>query len=266
MSLELVPFERGRLTERDRRLVDLVSRCRLLSRDQIMRIAPFGSLTRANTRLALLVQERVLSRKLMPSYPGKGGAQALYFPGSDADSLGIDRDVLARQIRQVRRWDLRYVAHVLAANEALTAFIAALAGRTDAALLSFKTEPELRQALLNHALVPDGWISWIQSGRRFNAFMEVDLHNEGLTEWRMKVVHYLQYADAGLHAELFGYRSFRVLVIAKSVARQKNLRQIAQTGGRLFLFALLGDLSAQTVLGPAWLPTVGDVPIRLTEA
>ena len=253
-----------RLTERDRRLLDLVSRCRLLSRDQIMRTAPFSSLTRANTRLALLVQEGLLSRKLLPSYPGKGGAQALYFSGPKG--AGIDLIVLARRSRQVRRWDLRYVGHVLAANEVLTALIAALTAAGDASLLAFKTEPELRELLIDRALVPDGWIAWAQGGRRFNVFLEVDLHNEGLTEWRTKVVNYLGYADAGLHAELFGYRSFRVLVIAKSAARQANLRRIAQAAGPLFLFGQLAHVSLETVLGPAWLPAVGEAPIRLAEA
>jgi hypothetical protein len=258
--------DRLRLTDRDRQLVQLVSRCRLLSRDQVMRIAPFRSLTRANTRLALLVQERLLCRKLMPSYPGKGGAQALYFPGPAAETLGIERESLARQSRQVRRWDLRHTAHVLAANEVLTAFIAALRGREDAELLAFSTEPELRQAFVDRALVPDGWLSWAQGGKRFNSFLEVDLHHEGLTDWRTKILHYLEYADAGLHPELFGYRSFRVLVIAKSVARQNHLRRIAETGGRLFLFAHLGQVSADTVLGPRWLSALGTVAIPLAEA
>src|SRR5207244_3591664 len=73
------------LTERDRRIADLVYRYRLLSRDQLMKLAPFGSLTRANTRLAALVQAGLLSRKVVPVYPGKGGAQALYFLGRSAD-------------------------------------------------------------------------------------------------------------------------------------------------------------------------------------
>src|SRR5437762_2966220 len=51
------------LTERDRRLLDQVGRFRLVSRDQAMALAPFGSLTRANTRLARLVQARLLARK-----------------------------------------------------------------------------------------------------------------------------------------------------------------------------------------------------------
>jgi hypothetical protein len=72
------------LTERDHRLVALVARFRLLSRDQLMALAPFGSLTRANTRLAALVRMRALARKNVPVYPGHGSAQALYHLGRKA--------------------------------------------------------------------------------------------------------------------------------------------------------------------------------------
>jgi hypothetical protein len=262
----MTPSDGYRLTERDRRVVEWVSRFRLLNRDQLMQLAPFGSLTRANTRLAFLVRDRLLSRKLVPSYPGKGGAQALYFVGRQAEVVGISREALVRQMRQVRRWDLSYSAHVLAANALLTAFVAALKAHQSNALLSLKTEPELREALVNQPLVPDGWVSWVEADRRFNVFLEVDLHSEGLTEWRAKVLNYLRYLDAGLHAEVFGYRSFRVLVVCASMARQKHLREVAQSAGRLFLFAQMSAVSAQSVLCDVWTPSASSRAIRLAEA
>src|SRR5437879_2256053 len=156
------------VTERDHRLVKPISRFRLLTRDQVILLAPFGSLTRANTRLAGCVRAKLLSRKLMPMYVGNGSAQALYFLGIGSGTvLDGETGSVNQQVRQVSRWDLRQVEHVLAANQVLVDFIAALQHESGANLLSFHTEPELRQVFVNRSFVPDGWVSWTSGGRRF---------------------------------------------------------------------------------------------------
>src|SRR5207253_9649107 len=99
---------------------------------------------------------------------------------------------------------------------------------TYARLISFRTEPELRQMFSDRTLVPDGWIEFEHTSRRFNCFVEVDLHHEGLYEWRTKVLRYLEYAESNLHEERFGFRSFLVLVLAKSNERLRHLRQIGE--------------------------------------
>jgi hypothetical protein len=255
------------LTERDQRLLVFLYRFRLLSRDQIMALAGFGSLTRVNTRLAALVCARVLSRKMLPVYPGKGSAQALYFLGPRSSAfLEADSELVGRIVRQIARWELGQVEHVLAANQALVDATSAFATMPEARLLAFRTEPELRQLFSDRNLVPDGWIAFEYEGRRFNCFLEIDLHHEGLTEWRGKVLRYLEYAASGLHQECFGFRSFRVLVLAKSRARLKHLRQISEAAGRLFLFAEIAAVDARTILDPVWLSAAGDLRLRLTEA
>ncbi len=255
------------LTERDQRLVALLYRFRLLSRDQIMALSGFGSLTRVNTRLAALVLARVLSRKMLPVYPGKGSAQALYFLGSASRSfLDADAAVVGCQIRQISRWDLRQVEHVVAANQVLVGAISGLGQTPEARLLAFRTEPELRQVFLDRNLVPDGWIAFEYTGKRFNCFLEIDLHHEGLSEWRRKVLHYVEYAESGLHEERFGFRSFRVLVVAKSTPRLMHLRHISEPAGRMFLFSEISAVNARTMFDVMWLPASGDSRMRLTEA
>jgi hypothetical protein len=252
------------LTERDRRLVHYVSRFRLLSRDQLMALAPFGSLTRANTRLANLVRARLLSRKLVPVYPGNGSAQALYFLGRASGTvLNIGPETLNRQLRQASRWDLRQVEHVLAANQVIVDFVTGLPRAANAEPVSFQTEPELREVLGDRTFVSDGWFAWTAAGRRFNCFVEVDLHHEGLREWRAKVLRYMEYAESGVHQERFGFRAFRVCVMAKSTARLNNLRQIGETAGALFLFSQIGMVSAKNFFDPVWLRARGDTAIRL---
>src|SRR5213080_441218 len=159
------------VTERDRRLVKLVSRFRLLARDQVIVLAPFGSVTRANTRLAGCVRARLLSRKLMPMYGGNGSAQALYFLGMGSSAV-LDGETASvnQQVRQVSRWDLRQIEHILAANQVLVDFPAEFQHESGA-ILSFRTEPELRQVFFNRSFVPDGWVSWTSGGKRFNCFI-----------------------------------------------------------------------------------------------
>ena len=255
------------LTERDRRIADLVYRFRLLSRDQLMKLAPFGSLTRANTRLAALVRAGLLSRKMLPVYPGNGSAQALYFLGRAADAiLNLDKRSLAQQHRQISRWDVRQVEHVSAANGVLVDFLVSLGRSSTASLVAYQTEPELRQLFLDRSLVPDGWIAWTEQGKRFNCFLEVDLHHEGLSEWRDKVLRYLAYAESGAHEEHFGFRSFRVVVIAKSHARLERVRRVASQAGRLFVFAEMSKVTSENIPGKVWLSASGDGLIALTEA
>jgi hypothetical protein len=262
-----VQLSRTFVTGRDKRLIELVYRFRLLRRDQLMALAPFGSLTRANTRLAALVRARILSRKVLPIYPGKGSAQALYFLGRESGCVvSAAPELLGTQIRQVSRWDLRQVEHVVSANQVLIDALKAIECVPASTIAAFHTEPELRQLFSDRTLVPDGWFAWTELGKRFNCFLEIDLHHEGLREWREKVLRYLEYSESGLHAERLGFRSFRVLVLAKSEARLRHLRQIGGEAGRMFLFGEIGKVDAGNFFGPTWLRADGEIRVRLTEA
>lgn len=238
------------LTERDMRMLVLLYRFRLLNRDQLMAIAPFQSLTRANTRLGALVRAGLLSRKPIPIVPGNGSAQAVYSlgPGSSA-FLKVDPSEVRRRARQVRRWDLGQVEHVLAANEVLVRLGEAIRKSQHLSLISFHTETELRQAFSGRALVPDGWIAWHDAGLPVNWFFELDLHHEGLTEWRGKLLRYLNYASSGLHKESFGFDSFAVLVVTKTVKRLQSICRLAEPVADFFRFATID--SVRHVITPA---------------
>lgn len=231
-----------------------------------MALAHFNSLTRANTRLAKLVKAKLLARKQTPVVPGHGGAQALYHltPGSAA-ALNADPATIISQSRQASRWDLRQIEHVITANQVLVDFLSAVDPLLpETQMLSFRTEPELRRAFLGQPLVPDGWFAWVEKGRRFNCFVEVDLAHEGLIQWRKKTLDYLTYAESGLHQEIFSFRSFRVLVLAEGGRRLENLRRTSEHADRLFLFAQLQEITPQTILGAAWLPVRGSDRTSLT--
>jgi len=115
-------------------------------------------------------------------------------------------------------------------------------------------------------LVPDGWFAWTHGDKRFDCFIEIDLHHEGLSEWRAKVLRYVEYAESGLHQERFGFRAFRTCALAKSAARLNNLRSISETAGGLFLFGAIGAVTAANFFDAVWCRARGQTPIRLVEA
>jgi len=247
----------------------MLERFRLLSRDQLMTLAGFGSITRVNTRLALMVKTGLLRRKQMPVYPGGGSSQALYFLGPrSAEVLATDRRVLTSQMRHSARAELRQVEHTLAANQVIVEFVASLKDRgpTGTGMIAFRTELELRRIFSDRRPVPDAWVSWRCDELRFNAFCEIDLGSEGLMEWRQKVLSYLDYAESGLHRERFGFGSFRVLVLARSQARLANLRRVAESAGRLFLFGTLSAIGRQNLFEPVWLRAMGQELVALRDA
>ena len=255
------------LNDRDRRILSFIARFRLLSRDQLMMLAPFNSLTRANTRLAALVRLHLLTRKSLPVYPGNGSAQSLYYLGRKAaQCIPVDGQAFAAQVRQISRWESRQIDHVLAANGVIVTFIKALKCEDNFNLQAFYSEPELRQVFLNRDFVPDGWLAWVAAGRRFNCFLEVDLHHEGLNKWRKKADAYLRYVDSDMHEQCFGFRAFRVLVLAKSTARLQNLRRTVSHCQKMFLFADLNRINTANILGRSWLPGENIDPISLIEA
>src|SRR5262245_43889946 len=89
------------LTERDRRVLELVGRFSVASRDQLMAAVPFGSVTRANTRLKYLVDRKFLKRLYLPIRPGHGGAPAIYAIGRRA----------GQEAARVHRWSTGQLAH-----------------------------------------------------------------------------------------------------------------------------------------------------------
>ena len=255
------------LTERDLQVAQYVFRFGCLARDQVRTLCGFGSITRVNCKCADLVRAGILRRKQLPYYPGHGDAQTIYCPGrASAALLEADADAVTSLARQVARWHARQIEHVRAANQVLVDFVSALATRSGASLTRFCTELELRRMFVNRGLVPDGWISWQDGGKRFNACIEVDLHHERLTLWRDKICAYLRYLDSGEHASLFGFRSCRVLVLARTEARLRNIRALAGAAGRLFLFAELTVLNPTTVFAPIWQLADGSARIALPEA
>jgi hypothetical protein len=254
------------ITERTRQLVEFAWRFGILSRDQGMALVGIGSVPRMNAICAPLVRAKILDRKQLPIFVGHGSAQSLYFAGRASEAiLRVSRRELARRIRQAARWSIREVERIRTENQLLIDFRAALMHTPGFELIDFRTELELRQMLLNREVVPDGWIAW-QACKRFNCFVELDFHCEALAVWRAKIRNYVDFAQSGQHQQVFNYRAFRVLVVAKSQARLDNLRQLAAPAGKMFLFAELSAIHAGNFFAPVWQTAQSSNAIALHDA
>jgi hypothetical protein len=187
-------------------------------------------------------------------YPaGHGSAQALYYLGRKSGAiLGCHEAALTRQRNRIRRWGVGEAQHVIASNQFLIDFIAAIERGPESKLVDFRTELELRRMFVGREFSPDGWISWDSCGKRYGCFLELDRGSEPAKVLSRKFLAYEAYARAGTHKEMFNLRAFRVLVVATSASRTRNLRRLATQGSRLFLFSEFDNCRLETIFSRIW--------------
>jgi Replication-relaxation len=270
------------LTPRDRRVLELVEQYRLLSSNQIIALLDEGSPQVLVRRLQLLYHARFLDRPrsqiedLLRSPGSRPMAYALGTQG--AELLGV------KTPKQVK---LPFVEHALAVSEILTAFTVSAKKRGDVRVISFREILEKKAPEeTRRKKVPDAWrvklpgegaigvspdaifglhfLSKPEGANRTYFFLEVDrgtmpVMRTRLSEtsmWR-KLVAYYQTAASGLQTELFGIRTFRVLVVTKSPERRR-LASLVEVAGKLpalqgiFLFAEEGALLERDLMEHEW--------------
>lgn len=254
------------LTPRDRRVLELVEEYRLLSSDQIISLLDEGSPQVIVRRLQLLYHARFLDR------PRSQIEDLLRSPGSRpmAYALGTQGAALLG-VKVPKPVKLPFVEHAVAVSEILTAFTVSARKRGDVRVISFREVLEKAPEETKRKKVPDSWRVKIpgeesigvspdaifglhflgkpEGANRAYFFLEVDrgtmpVMRTRLSEtsmWR-KLVAYYQTAASKLQTELYGIKTFRVLVVTKS-PEKKRLASLVEAAGKLpglqgiFLFA-----------------------------
>jgi hypothetical protein len=250
------------LQERDRHLLRELAIMRVIDREQTRRVAGFGSVTRANTRLLRLTQAGLLGRFFLGTTGG--GKKAIYMLSpKGAKLIGVSAAGPRRQRDELVIADL-FVAHQFLVNEIYCAFkygVPAPAGAEFRRWLQFK-------AVVDPAipLIPDGFVEVEGPTSAFAAFLEVDLGHERLSVWRGKVRNYLQYARSGKFNEQFRRNRFFVLVVTDSNGRQESLRRAtAQLTPKIFRFATFESIKRSGLWAPIWFRPAGNEPQTLIE-
>jgi hypothetical protein len=205
---------------RDRNLLRALEVLRVADCAQLMIVAGFGSITRANTRLLQLVRAGLLRRFFLGS---GGGRRALYaLSRKGAELVGVIDHGPRRRQNEVLVADY-FIAHQLAVNDlycTLKYKAIPTSGVRFHRWLTFS-----QQFTPTLGLIPDGYIEFMTPAGIAGCFVEVDLGHESLSVWKQKANNYLQLALSGDYQELFGQERFRVLVLVNSERRLHSIRK-----------------------------------------
>lgn len=200
-----------RITDRDVKLVKDIALSHLLSRDQILQLGYFSSVTRVNTRLRSLIGQGLLKRLNTPFF-----GQSLYMSGPKAPVVLGER---IAPIVAARTGSPRFVRHALCVTNARIALVR----RGEA---SWKFEQQLRTDFdfngKRWEFRPDG-LALMPKGP---TAVEVDLGHVALTKFRDKLRSYESFVAAGEAKRQLATEDFRLLTITTSNERANRLRRL----------------------------------------
>lgn len=249
------------LQPRDEVIMIFIAEFRLLSREQLQKLLDFPCITRINIRLKKLYDHDYLSRLLLPTITGT--PKALYYLGPKgvalvSDNLDIDPLILERERKHLQDRKVLFLNHQLFLNDVRIAFTLAIKNNMQMTMVRWIKE---RDCLIEfqHApgkltvLRPDGCLCLTYQNRLYSFFVEVDCSTMTNNRLKAKARAYLAYARSGRSEHGFGFKYFRVLIIAKTEARLFNLKStIEELIGKIFYFAVGDDVCQDYVLGRVW--------------
>ncbi len=243
------------IQERDLHLLRELGVLRIVDREQVQRVAGFGSTTRANRRLLLLTEAGLLRRFFLGTT--KGGARALYTLSKKGAWLA---EVPQRGPRRASNRGLVgdfFVLHQLALNDV---YCAVKYGDLPPGV-QFKRWLAFQKPIApGLPLIPDGYVQLETLTETVAAFVEVDLGHERLKVWKEKAKAYFELAVSGTFEREFHERRFRTLVIAHSPGRMQSIRRaIAPVTDKIFWFSSLPAIH-RDIFGAHWLRPKGDEP------
>jgi hypothetical protein len=247
--------------ERDREILAQLFIMRTATRDQIKRVAGFGSITRINTRLLALYRARLLRRFFIGFGAGRMAAYSLSPKG--AMLIGVSaRGPRAKQ-NELLAMDFSLL-HQLAINDV---YCNLRFRPAPAQGISFvKWMPFTQPIAENLRLIPDGYVEFRTPARIDASFLEVDLGTEELKVWKEKARQYLALAMSGEFARTFHQPRFRVFVLVNSSRRLQYIRAaVAEVTQKIFWFAVLGEVQGDRFFDSIWLRPTGDTHQPLFE-
>lgn len=197
-----------RTTDRDVKLVRDIALSHVLSRDQIMRLGYFSTVTRTNTRLRELCQIRLVRRIETPFF-----GQSLYAAGKGAG------DIVGGQIAPIiaaRSESPRFLQHALCVTNTRIALIArgATAWRFEQQLwTTFEHQGK------GYQVRPDG-LAILRAGA---TAIEVDLGNVAPEKFAAKLKAYSAFIESGASESLWNVPTFRILTVTTTKLRALKL-------------------------------------------
>jgi len=190
----------GRLTDRDRRLCQLLREHRVLTTSQLRDLA-FGSLNVAQHRLVTLARLGVLER-FRPVWPHGGGSAPWHYLLGPAGAavLAAEHATTPAQLGYRRDRTLaiahsQRLRHQVGVNGFFTALAARARRHPDTELLAWLSEQACAERW-GHVVRPDGYGHWHDPTGEVDFFLEYDTGTEPLERLLAKVHAYTELATA----------------------------------------------------------------------
>ncbi len=254
----------GVLTERDRRIIDVLAEHQVLTTAQLAELA-FPSVDVAQRRLVRLHRLRVLDR-FRWNIPV--GSQCWHYTLGPAGAalVAAAKGVEPPRPAELRRRTMRLAAsprlnHLLGCNGFFTALAAHARTQPGTALLAWWSERRCADHY-GELVRPDGYGAWVERDQRVGFFVEYDTGSEPLARLTAKLAGYADLANAGGPAH-------PVLFWLPSTAREAHLHQIFNQRPPAIVVATAAAYLAAarhvSPAGPIWLPTGTDHRRRLAE-
>ncbi|GAB3161344.1 hypothetical protein GCM10027290_68230 [Micromonospora sonneratiae] len=224
LTASVVAAELGRLTPRDRHLLDLLDQHRTFTTDQLVDLA-FGSVGRARNRLNTLHARDILDRFRHYQRPGSQAWRWTLGPVGAA-IIAAGRDEALPRPAAVRDATARLamsptLAHLVTVNGFFVALTGHARTHPGARLVRWWNEARCRDACGN-LVRPDGHGVWADSGQAVPFWVEADLGTETLGRVVGKLTGY---------AALPPRRAFPVLFWLPTAARETNLQAHLRRAG-----------------------------------
>lgn len=254
------PLATGRLTERDRHLVQVVALSGAASRSQIMGLGFFESVSRANRRLRYLFDARYLRRTQLAT--GANSLETVYVLGPNgvpivAELAAMERAELLRHAsRQPERSYLEHHLGVLSLR--LMVNRPSVEGLRP---IQFLTEPECRHEYrivrgsksIRRLIKPDAYVEIGSGQASSHFFLEFDRGNCSIRQMKGVFDRYGCYARDGAFGSVYGHGSFEVLVVTTAGKRRiAHLAAVARDCGVAVRFATMQDVRTTGFYSPIW--------------
>ena len=206
-----------RLTERDIRLLKDIALSQVLSRDQIIRLGYFCSVSRCNRRLTQLADAGLLRFLETPFF-----SQRLFSVHERAKSF-LD-DARIAQILTNRRASPMFLRHSLSVTESRIALVAKGAER-------WRFEVQVHHRFSHRGrsweVRPDGMV-WLSGSP---LLIEVDLGHVALPKLAQKLRAYREYALCGAFERAYSAGNGRILVLTTGDRRKAHISRLAGDEG-----------------------------------
>lgn len=240
---------------RDRHLLSEVGIMRIIDREMTQLVAGFGSVTQVSLRLLELTRAGLL-RRFFVGTAGSGRKAIYTLSLKGAELVNSVYGGIHRPSGKLVTADA-FVDHQMSINEVYLALKYRPIPRADVRLARWYTfHHPISEAI---KLTPDAYFELAAASEVRGMFLEVDLGTEALKVWQQKTAYYLQLAVSGEFQSKFRQPRFRVLVIASSERRLKNIRDvIAKSTDKIFWFTTFEDIHRDGIWSTVWLRPTGD--------